>query len=204
MNKFIIPSALVLLIASISVVFRAFRMDSVKLMSYGWIMAMLAALAFVAILATYIYNGLHNLANMEKIQIEEEQMKQRFKVESLYKDNTHTDEFLRGFAAATDFFAENFLTAETVGPTERAWYHLAQETIGEAPEDESYRAYMIFSLMIDNQITAEEYQKIGTACRREPVKELLGQVLYNDLLNENIRRETDDHLKILAGHEKEA
>ena len=204
MNKIIIPSAVMLLIASITVVFKAFRADSVKLMSYAWIMAMLAGIAFAAILASYIYSGLLNWANMEKVRIEEEQLKQRFKVESLYKDKTHTDEFLRGFAAATDFFAENFLTAETVGPTERAWYHLAQDTIGEAPEDESYRTYMVFSLMIDNQITAEEYQKIGTACRREPVKELLGQVLYNDLLNENIRRETDDHMKILAGHENEA
>ena len=127
----------------------------------------------------------------EEVHVDEERLKQRYKIESLYRQVGHTEEWLQGFSEAFDFFASNYLTEENVGVTELEWWKMTLES-GEEPGDNleaAYRAYMVISLMQEKGILDDEFIKIGYMVRNDSVKELLGGIPYINYMIENMKKD---------------
>lgn len=131
-----------------------------------------------------VKKGLHNEAMLEEAVIDEELMNQKFKTESLYRNLAHTDEWLQGFAMSMEFLINNYLSKETIGPSERSFWHYmtgTSEKFKKVPDkimQEAYRTYIINALMLSNNITTEEYSKLASMTTLDNVKETLGNVIY--------------------------
>lgn len=141
--------------------------------------------------------GIHNAIFFEDIRLEDDYYKQRYKIESLYKDLSHSQEWLQGFALGAEFFIDNYLSDETIGPTELMfWVFSKTQTAsitgkdGHQFTDEAYRTYMILSLMKKNNITEEEYDTIAKMMTKETVKETLAKVVYSPLAIEMDMKES--------------
>lgn len=181
-----------------------FRKDNL----IGVILLASAFLFLSALLLWSIRKGFDNAVFMKDIEIEHEALKQRFKVDSLYKNLSHTQEWLQGFALGAEFFIENYLTEETVGPTEKGfWEFTRQYTASEGHGDaqftpKAYRIYMITSLMRENNVTEEEYRQIARMMTKDGAKETLGQVIYSGVATE-MAKEDAKSIVINNSDEKE-
>lgn len=162
--------------------------------SFGGLILAVVFLFQTATIFWGIRKGLHNYVFIEDLKIKDEDLKQRYKVETLYRNLSHTTEWLQGFALGIEFFIENYLSKETAGPTEHMFWTMADQiesSVHKSPKftEESYRAYMIESLMRENNITREEYDQIAQMMTRETVKETMAEVIYAPLSIETIKEE---------------
>jgi len=164
--------------------------------------------SFVLLIILWIWSmkkGLTTMADLGEAEIKHEEMERRFKVNDLYSPCEHTEDFLRGFAGACDFFIDNYLTDNNIGPTEISWYNSIKETImnktkpmSDVEKRESYRAYIIYSLCLENKIRDNEYDLIAQFVTRDNVRKTLGKTLYSMNLAEILRPETEEEMgKIL-------
>ena len=142
-------------------------------------------------LREYRKKGFDFYSYVADVKMDEERIKQRYKIESLYRKVGHTDEWLQGFAESFDFFASNYLSEENVGVTELDWWRMARESADLDPEllEESYRAFMVLSLMRKSEILDEEYIKIGYMVRDESVKELMGRTSFRNYILDSMKKE---------------
>lgn len=193
MNKILIPSSVVVLIASIPVAYKAIALDDADLMVKAYMLAALSAAVFLLLLLDYLIRGLHNLSNLEEIAIAEEELEQRYQVEQLYENKEHSDDFLSGFALAAEFFIENYLSEETPGPTEKKWYRYITKAYHDKFIDTAplYRTYMMHALMNRGHITSREYEKIARMTASDAARRVYSTTYYeSSTTDEDIRNAT--------------
>lgn len=157
----------------------------------SFLLLIVGGLCSVIALREFMKKGFDFYSFAEEVHVDEERLKQRYKIESLYRQVGHTEEWLQGFSEAFDFFASNYLTEENVGVTELEWWKMTLES-GEEPGDNleaAYRAYMVISLMQEKGILDDEFIKIGYMVRNDSVKELLGGIPYINYMIENMKKD---------------
>lgn len=170
----------------------------------AFIAAIILAAVFIfmsGFLIWCIKKGYHNEIFIEDIRLKEEEMQQKYKVESLYKQMTHTDEWLQGFALGVEFFIDNYLSKYTYGPSEKMFWditHMVMKTTedkGKAFNEDAYRTFMVTALMRNNDITEDEYVKIAKMMKKNNAKEILGEIVYSKVGTELEKKEIEDSLK---------
>ena len=170
--------------------------------------AIIPAAVFVFVSCFLIWairKGYHNFIFIEDVRLKDEDRKQRFKVESLYKNLAHTDEWLQGFALGVEFFIDNYLSKYTLGPTEEMFWNMTRQVMNTTKEkdkdftEDAYRTFMITALMRNNGITEEEYEKLGRMMKKNNAKEVLGEIVYSkigtELEKEDIEKSLNEAFK---------
>lgn len=161
----------------------------------------LSFLGLISIIAWGLKNGMHNMIMMEEVRIKDEELKRRFKVDSLYKNMTHTDEWLTGFATGISFFIRNYLSKSTIGPEEHMFWDVMvkDKTLCDfgKEEEECYRNFMLNALFRGSGITEQEYHKIHSMDLDPTTVDTLSRFIYSDLTMEQTKAEMDELSKQL-------
>ncbi len=185
MYKIIIPPALTVLVASIAVARLAVAASDLTLMHYAWGMAAFAGLAFATLLGDFILKGLHTYTDMQKLEVQQAELRKEEATRRLYEPVGHTRQWKEGFAAACGFFLENYLSGDEPGVTENDWFQTVRNTFpGQEKEDAalletSYRTFMVTALMQRSGIDATEYDEIAALLGDTTAGNVLTKTVYN-------------------------